>query len=93
MKEALFSKMIAFLQRLDDAKIAYHVQHGCYDSIRVTLNVPGTRWEVDFMEDGDVYVERFVSDGEILEESVLEDVIAKNSSDAPAAVEVAVTQP
>src|SRR2546421_8301294 len=64
-----FGKLIAFLERLDSAKIAYTLGHDSYDSIQVTIVIPGEHWEVDFLESGDVYVERFRSKGEIQEES------------------------
>jgi len=35
------------------------------------VSTPGTRWEVEFFEDGRVEVERFRSDGTIADEKVL----------------------
>jgi len=37
----------------------------------VIVAVPGQRWEVEFLEDGRVDVEKFVSDGTISDESEL----------------------
>jgi len=37
----------------------------------VIVTVPGQRWEVEFLEDGRVDVEKFVSDGTISDEGEL----------------------
>ena len=42
--------------------------------------VPGQRWEIEFMSDGTVEVERFVSDGTIEDASAIE-VLFSNFSD------------
>jgi len=71
------TKLIDFLNRLEEAKISYHLLK-CRDfSITVMITVPGERWEVDFLyEDGDVcsdiWVERFKSNGTLYGESELE---------------------
>ncbi|MDQ2745384.1 MAG: hypothetical protein M3Z66_24240 [Chloroflexota bacterium] len=41
------------------------------DAILVEISTPGTRWEVEFFEDGRVEVERFRSDGTIDDETAL----------------------
>ena len=48
-------------------------------AISVVVRVPGEYWEVDFLEDGDVDVERFVSSGAIEEESALDELFARFS--------------
>lgn len=55
-------KLIVFLEELEQAGIWYHLTH-VRDSIMVVLAIPGQRWEVEFFEDGQVEVERFVSTG------------------------------
>ncbi len=62
-----FRILFEILAQLDEAKIAYTVTRYRYDSISVLAHLPGERWEIDVMEDGDVDFERFVSNGEILE--------------------------
>jgi hypothetical protein len=79
MKEDKFGKMLAFLRQLEEAKIAYELRHSRDDALMVRINVPGERWEVEFLEDDDVEIERFVSNGEIHGESVLEELFAKHS--------------
>ena len=77
MKEDKFGKLLAFLRQLDEAKIAYELRHSRDDALMVRINVPGERWEVEFLEDDDVEVERFISNGEIHGESMLEELFAK----------------
>lgn len=74
MTQPLFAKVLAFLQRLEDAKIAYTLKHSRPTAITVNIDIPGQRWEVDFLDDGDIDVERFVSTGKIEDESRLEEL-------------------
>src|SRR2546430_8328237 len=71
MKRDQFAKLLAFLDRLHDAKIPYRLSHHIEDAISVEAHAPSEHWEVDFFADGDVYVERFRSNGHIDEESSL----------------------
>ncbi len=75
----LFEELLNFLRRLEGAKIAYTLRHSRDDAIMVRINVPGERWEVEFLQDGDVDVERFVSDGEMGDESALDELFARFS--------------
>jgi hypothetical protein len=72
--------MIDFLNRLDNAKIYYTIDHTSDDSILVVVAVPGQRWEVQFMADGDVGVEKFLSNGEIHSEIELEKLFSEFSN-------------
>jgi hypothetical protein len=72
-----FDKLLGFIRRLEEAKIHYDVESYRYDAISVVVTVPGQRWEVDFMADGDIDVERFVSNGQIDDESALEELFEK----------------
>lgn len=53
-------KLLEFLDRLEDAKIDYRLAH-IRDSIMVEMVVPGERWKVEFFENGQIAIERFVS--------------------------------
>ncbi len=55
------SKLISFLNDLQERKIYYKLNHISPDSILVEIALPGERIEVEFMEDGTVYTERFKS--------------------------------
>lgn len=61
----VISTLIEFLERLHQEHIPYRLEHHRPESILVDLAVPGERWEVEFLEDGEIEVERFVSDGSI----------------------------
>jgi hypothetical protein len=74
-----FDKLLGSLRRLEEAKIYHRVVSNRYDAISVVVTVPGQRWEVDFLADGDIDVERFVSTGDIDDESALEELFEKFS--------------
>ena len=61
----LESRLLSFLTRLTEAKIHFRLAHNRDDGITVEVTVPGERWEVDFLDDGTVDVERFLSTGEV----------------------------
>lgn len=54
--------LLAFVRQLEEAGISYRL-HTVRDAVMVVVDVPGERWEVEFFEDGEVEVERFVSQG------------------------------
>ena len=45
-----FSELIAFLERLDEAKIHYTLEHSRDNAIQVTAFAPGEYWEIEFIE-------------------------------------------
>ncbi len=63
----------ALLDRLSELNLSYTI--GRYrNSINVMVTVPGERWEVEFMDDGGIEVERFKGSGEIGDERSLGDL-------------------
>jgi hypothetical protein len=46
------------------------------DAVTVIVATPGARWEVEFMDGGQLEAERFVSDGTIADEGVLATLLA-----------------
>jgi hypothetical protein len=76
MKGDQFNKLLAFLERLDQAKIPYTMRHSRDDAVMVVVYAPGQYWEIDFIADGDIDIERYRSDGHIDDESVLEELFA-----------------
>jgi hypothetical protein len=72
-----FDRLLGFIRRLEESKIHYEVAAYRYDGISVVVTVPGQRWEVDFLADGEIDVERFVSSGEIDDESALDELFEK----------------
>lgn len=67
------SDLLDFLQKLEDNDIYYRLNK-VRDSIMVEIAIPGQRWEVEFMRDGEVQVEKFLTSGEILDERALKEL-------------------
>jgi hypothetical protein len=57
----VFGRLLDFLNRLDEAHIFYALSHTRPDSMMVAVALPGWHWEVEFMADGSVEVERYES--------------------------------
>ena len=70
--------LILFLERLDESKIYYRLNK-IRDSILVEIAVPGQRWEVEFMFDGSIVVEKFISNGDIGDEKEIETLFKEYS--------------
>ncbi len=78
-------RLLAFLNKLQVAKIYYRLEHVRPDTLMVLVTVPGERWEVEFLADGDTQIERFYSDkrGVVSEDEamkLLEQLFEKHSS-------------
>ena len=71
---AMLSTVTDFLKGLSAASIWFTLRYSREDSIMVFIDVPGERWEVEFFINGDVEVERFVSNGEIVGHRALEEL-------------------
>lgn len=72
-------KLLEFLKKLKEKAISFRLDSVRDESIMVLITVPGQRWEVEFMEDGSVEIEKFLSNGEIFNESELETLFDKFS--------------
>ena len=59
--------LLMFLEELEERKIYYQLNK-IRDSILVEIAVPGQRWEVEFMANGSIVMEKFLSDGTIYNE-------------------------
>ena len=68
-------KLFELVRKLEDAKIFFTLRRNRTDGISIEAVVPGQRWEIDVLEDGDVAFEVFRSDGSILDEAKLEEFI------------------
>jgi hypothetical protein len=74
--------LLALLKRLDQAKIHYTLHQSREDAIMVRVTVPGQRWEIELVDYGDEFqweIERFVSGGKIEDESALDDLFSQFS--------------
>jgi hypothetical protein len=56
-----FGRLLDYLNRLDRASIHYSLAHTRPDSIMIDVSLPGWRWEIEFMADGSVDIERYRS--------------------------------
>lgn len=79
MSDATLSQLLSFLSSLEDRKIAYSLNHVRDDAVMVEVAVPGERWEVEFLSDGTVDVEKFVSTGTLCGEDALGELLALHS--------------
>jgi hypothetical protein len=77
MKEDVFAHLTSFLKNLEYGNINYTLQSNRANAIMVIAAIPGERWEIEFLADGSVEVERFMSDGEIYGEELLSELLAK----------------
>jgi len=62
MAQTSLGKLLTFLDRLEELKLHYRLSH-VRDSILVEIAIPGERWEVEFFDNGEIEIERFVSTG------------------------------
>jgi hypothetical protein len=53
-------RALAFLDHLNKLNFAYSLKH-VRDTLMVVISVPGERWEVEFFENGEIEIERFIS--------------------------------
>ena len=65
---------LSFLAELDRRSVHYTLGMVRPESLMVEVAIPGERWEVEFMVDGSVDVERFRSDGTIGDRSMLDEL-------------------
>jgi hypothetical protein len=78
------------LKQLEEAHIHYplacHYTLACHreDALMALITVPGERWEVEFLGDGSIEVERFLSNGEICGEEALRELWTRYADSEPA---------
>jgi hypothetical protein len=79
MKSEAFGKLLSFLKHLEQRNIQYTLAHHRDEAVMVLVAVPGERWEIEFLSDGSVDVERFSSIGETQGEEALEELFTRFS--------------
>lgn len=72
-----FHTLTTFLKQLEHGHIYYTLASHRDDAIMVYVTVPGERWEIEFLGDGSVEVERFISHGELGGEEALADLLTQ----------------
>lgn len=73
-------ELINFLNTLEEKNIFYRLNKVRNEGILVEVAVPGQRWEIEFMEDGNVDIEKFISDGDFYDVKEIESLL-KDFSD------------
>ena len=76
---SIYGRLLEFLGELEARDITYTLGHYRPEAVMVSLTVPGERWEVEFLADGTVDVERFVSTGELGGEETLQELLTAYS--------------
>ena len=72
-----FGRLVEFLNRLDTAHVSYTPGHTRPESVMVDIALPGWRWEVEFMLDGSIEIERYRSvAGVEVDPQLLENLLA-----------------
>lgn len=56
-------RLLGFLNSLEDKGIYYKLNKIRNEAIMVEIAVPGQLWEVEFMDDGTIEIEKFINDG------------------------------
>jgi hypothetical protein len=72
-------KLIMFLTKLDENDIYYRLNK-IRDSIMAEIAVPSQRWEVEFMPDGRIEIEKFITENKIFDENEIEVLFRKFSN-------------
>lgn len=75
--EATVAHVLSVLRRLEAAHIHYRLERTRDDAVAIEAVVPGERWEIEFLETGEVEVEIFRSNGEILGGAAIDDLCAR----------------
>ena len=71
--------LVNFLEKLEERKIFYRLSK-IRDGILIEIVIPEQRWEVEFMVDGNIEIEKFTSDGTIYDGKEL-DMLFRDFSD------------
>jgi len=71
--------ILKFIDKLQARKIYHRIRCTRSDAISIDVDVPGERWEIDFLEDGTVDVEIFKSDGTIYGMSKIDELFERFS--------------
>ncbi|HHV65367.1 MAG TPA: hypothetical protein GXX46_09890 [Peptococcaceae bacterium] len=64
--------LINFLNKLEEKSIYYSLNKTRDESLMIEVRVPGQRWEIEFLEDGTVDIEKFISDGKMYDSNELD---------------------
>ncbi len=71
---AELSDLLSFLAEVED-DVDYALEVDRPDAITVEIATPGQRWEIQFMTNGQIGVEKFMSDGEVYRPDAIKDLV------------------
>lgn len=71
--------LLNFLNHLEDHKIYYKLNKIRKEALMVEIVLPGQRWEVEFLGDGRIEVEKFISDRGYYDEGELDELFREFS--------------
>lgn len=66
-----------FCRELDRLHVRYELQIVRAEALMMSIAVPGERWEIEFFDDGQIELERFVSQGVVGVPGVLAELLAR----------------
>jgi hypothetical protein len=72
-------KLLALSDRLKSANIHHEVTRYREDGVSIIATVPGERWEIDVLDDGEIVVEIYKSQGGCRGEEALKDLFDRHS--------------
>ena len=73
------SNLTKLLDRLDGADLHYALSSVREKAVMVSVTIPGEHWEIEFMANGEVEVEVFKSDGEIHDDSMIDELLRRHA--------------
>jgi hypothetical protein len=86
--EGAYRELLRLMNRLDEAHIYYHLRHSRPDAVSIDVDVPGERWEIEFVdydEEVQIEVEVFRSvRGVVSADGLIDRLIATHGSAADA---------
>lgn len=68
-------KINEFLNKLEEKNIYYKLGKVREEALMMEVAVPGQRWGIEFLDDGTIDIEKFLSDGEIYDKAELDTLI------------------
>ena len=83
MRHNTFDNLLRFLNNLQESQVSYTLAHHRDEAVMIAVAVPGERWEIEFLDDGSVEVERFISSGEIGAEEALNELLTIYAEQEP----------
>jgi hypothetical protein len=69
-----FKRFNEFVNRLEAEKVPYRVCKIRDSAVLVEVFAPSEHWEIEFLEDGDIEIERYRSDGRMYDESAFSEL-------------------